>query len=402
MSVAYFMKLVKWFFLMRRTYSVNVFFCVLRLKKKNSIAIKSKVLLKRKETMNNLIKITAVAGVAILSGCVGSLDVPEGGLGTVGNTSTTTTIISNNVGDSIINIGGTVIGTVGGGGNVNRDNVNRNNLNSLIIPRTGFTQLESLLAQADSSENLVASVTYDYDNEEITARNRQNVSITGGDNRFIANIAGKEYILSNIADNNANAVNNGTGDFLVRRQHYADGGLNPNTPNDYILFQYGVYDDITNIDYSGYAVVGIQTPQQSIPTTASATYTGGISALASYDGDTANFLLGGRIDMDVHFGRRTISGRISNIEEYIHDVVIPANAVIELNQTTFRADGSYNGTLTIYSNFGDAVGINTYAGGYYGDTYGPNASSLAGVFQLYGNSIINEGYAISGGFYADK
>ncbi len=352
--------------------------------------------------MNNLMKITAFAGVAILSGCVGSLDIPEGGLGSIGNT-TTTTIISTSGGDSIINVGGTVIGTVGGGGSINRDNVNRNNLNTLITPRAGFTQLESLLAQADSNESWNASVTYDYDNAEITASNRQRVSITGGNNRFIANIAGKQYILSNISDNNKNSVNNGAGDFLVRRQHYADGALNQSTPNDYILFQYGVSDNIENVGYSGYVVVGIPTPPNTIPTTASATYTGGISALVSYDRDSeTNFLLGGRIDMNVHFGQRTISGRISNIEEYIHDIRIPTDTVIDLNQTTFKTDGSYEGTLTAYESFADALGLSDYSGGYYGGTYGPNASSLAGVFELYGDSIINADYAITGGFYADR
>ncbi len=356
--------------------------------------------------MNNLMKITASLALAILPGCVGSLDIPEGGLGTVGNnskTTTNTTIISTGGGDSIINVGGTVVGTVGGGGNVISDNVNRNNLNTLITPRAGLTQLESLLAQVDSRENFISSVTYNYNTAKITSRNPQNVFITDGDNQFIADIAGKEYILSNIADTNRNSVENDAGAFLVRRQHYADGALNQNTPNDYILFQYEAYDDITNIGSSGYVVVGIQTPQENIPTTASAAYTGGISALLFYDRDSeTNFLLGGRIDMDVHFGRRTISGQISNIEEYIHDIAIPANAVIDLNQTTFRADGSYQGTLTMYKNFADALGLDTFVGAYYGDTYGPNASSLAGVFEFNGDSVINADYALTGGFYADR
>ena len=352
--------------------------------------------------MNNLMKITASLALAILSGCVGSLDVPEGGLGSLGNTSTT--IISNSGGNSVINVGGTVIGNIGGGGgNVISDNVNRNNLNTLIIPRSGFTQLESLLAQVDSRENFISSVTYNYNTAKITSINPQNVFITDGDNQFIADIAGEQYILSNISDNNKDSVNNGAGDFLVRRQHYADGALNQNTPNDYILFQYGVYDDITNIGSSGYVVVGIQTPQGSIPTTASATYTGRIASLILYDEDSETiFLLGGRIDMDVHFGRRTISGEISNIAEYIDDIAIPASSVIELNPTTFRADGSYDGTLTIYSEFANPLNINTYVGGYSGDTYGPNASSLAGVFDFTGQTLNGKPYAATGGFYADK
>ena len=382
--------------------------------------------------MNNLIKITAVLALVILSGCVGSLNIPtdidadlDNALGagsssedesdddssdedesdndssSGGNTITKNTVVNiNNINNGNINFG---IDSGGDSGSDSSDSVSNENPNTLIIPRAGFTQLESLLAQVDSRENFISSVTYNYNTAKITSRNPQNVFITDGDNQFIADIAGKEYIFSNISDNNKDSVNNGAGDFLVRRQHYADGALNQNTPNDYILFQYGVYDDITNINSSGYVVVGIQTPQGSIPTTASATYTGRIASLVFYDGDSETFfLLGGRIDMDVHFGQRTISGEISNIAEYIDDIAIPASSVIELNQTTFRADGSYDGTLTVYKNFADPLNISTYVGGYSGGTYGPNASSLAGVFDFTGQTLNGQPYAATGGFYADK
>ncbi len=354
--------------------------------------------------MNNLMKITAFAGVAILSGCVGSLDVPEGGLGSIGNTSNT--IISNSGGNSIINVGGTVIGNIGGGG----ENVNRENATTLITPRAGFTQLESLLAQADNSENIVSSLNFNDDG--ITSRVPQRVSITGGKNQFIGNIAGERYIFSDSSDDE-NIISTASGsEALIRLQHYATGALDPYTPNDYTLFSYFLTDDAGEVDTMGFFVVGIETPPNTIPTTASATYSGRTLAfIASFSqgSEDSTFVdaIGGNVTMNVNFGRRIISGEISNINATSiggdkNNPNIPANAIIELNETVFAGDGSYNGDLTVYKSFADPLNINTYVGSYSGDTYGPNASSLAGVFEFRGQTLNGQPYAATGGFYADK
>ncbi len=316
--------------------------------------------------MNNLIKITAIAGVAILSGCVGSINA----------------------------------GDIGIGGN--------NNGSNAINPITAnSTELEILLSKVNSGQNVVSSINI-FSGGNFTRRPNA-VSLQDGGNAFVLTVSDRRYTLTHTRQAAQYHIIQSSRDdpdgYLFRLER--DDLINardPSAPKDYLLLNYrGRGDGGGSL---GYFVTGIQTPPDTIPTAAVATYSGkayidGIEPLGGTTYDF-NFNISARQDMTIDFSQNTISGRMTNIIEDSNDVDVPSNAEIIFEETTFNSDGSYRGNIGIFGL--QVLGIASLNGSafYRGETYGANAASLAGVVEFQGLTTgRNQFYAI-GGFYADK
>ncbi len=269
----------------------------------------------------------------------------------------------------------------------------------------GSTRLESLLSQVNSRENIVSSL-------EVTellsfySTTSQTVSIQNEGRQFTAVINGKTYLFPRTDGSSANGVDSPLtrSNYLIRRQKYVDDVLDSNIRNNYILFNYGVFNDTTRRISFGFAVTGIPTAPNAIPTTASATYSGGtIIHSNTFDSPVRTVLLYGDVEMNVNFSSRRISGDITNIEDFDGIYPIPQNAIILFNETAFGRDGRYNGRLTLGSSFAEAVGVTSITRGTYrGATYGSDAGSLAGVLNVDGVTRDGDQFRAIAGFYADR
>ncbi len=272
------------------------------------------------------------------------------------------------------------------------------------VSPTPTTELERLLLRVNSNENIVSSL--EFTNLESFSTAPQSVSIEDGNGQFIATINGTRYIFSRIDSNTINTVlgNNN----LARLDRSSNDQLNPNAPNDYVFFNYSVFDETTNRSSFGFVVTGIKTLPDAIPTTSTASYNGRVAAISylfplSDVVSNTRTILGGDINMNVDFSQRTISGRITNIIDPEGIAILPEDGVMDLNETTFRRDGSYNGRLTLSSNLEEALGIqNIFTNNYRGATYGQNANSLVGVFDISGLGIQSRQFRAVGGFLADR
>ncbi len=271
---------------------------------------------------------------------------------------------------------------------------------------TPSTQLENLLSQVNSRENIVSSTLYT--SSGTTSRLPDSISIEDGDGQFVMIVNGTRYILSELVEAQQNyfALNVDRDSYLVRLERDdLTNALDPSTPKDYLLFSYVASNN--NFGSIGDLVIGIQTPPSAIPTTASATYSGR-AYLGALDGDvlpTLEIAFGveGDITMNVDFAQRTISGEMTNLTDSDGIGEIPQTAEITFNQTRFETDGSYDGTVSLSNNLINTLDITSVTNAVYrGDTYGNNAASVAGILEFSGSTTTVTNYYAGGGFYADR
>ncbi len=320
--------------------------------------------------MNNLMKITAVLALAILSGCVGSINA--GDIGTGGNNSDN-----------------------GDNGGIARNTITANS-----------TELEILLSKVNNRKNIVSSTSVRTDNS--ISRRSDSVFIGDGDGQFVMTVNGRRYVFSEteeIAQSHV-AFNSERDSYVVRiERDDLVNALDPSTPKDYLLFSYVASGD--TFGSIGEFVTGIQTPLNNIPTTASAIYSGR-AYVGALNGDVlpsiaVPFGVDGDMTMNVDFAQKTISGEMTNLTEFDKIINIPSGSTITFNQTRFEADGSYDGTVTLSSGVRNVFGIRTVTGAVYrGATYGQNAESVAGILEFNGSTGTINNYYAGGGFYADK
>nr|MCA8836139.1 transferrin-binding protein-like solute binding protein [Pseudomonadota bacterium] len=266
----------------------------------------------------------------------------------------------------------------------------------------GSTQLESLLSQVNSRENIVSSTLYTLNGQ--TSRLPDSVSIGDGDGQFVMIVNGRRYVFSVLEElvQYQVALNTERDSYVIRlERNDLTNALDPNNPKDYLLFSYVASGD--NFGSIGEFVTGIQTPPNAIPTTASATYSGRAYA-GALDGDVqplieTAFGVEGDITMNVNFAERTISGEMTNLTEADRIIDIPSGSRITFNQTRFETDGSYDGTVTLSSSLRNALNITSVTRAVYrGDTYGNNAASVAGILEFNGSTTTVTNYYAGGGF----
>ena len=318
--------------------------------------------------MNNLMKITASLALAILSGCVGSI----------------------NAGD--IGIGG-----------------NNNGSNALNPITANSSEFEILLSKVNSVQNVVSSVNFLSGGR--IARHSNAVQVQHAGNAIALTVSDRRYTLRHTRQTTQYQIIESSRDdpdpdsylFRIERDDLTSV-LDPSAPKDYILFNYFARGD--SIGSIGFGVTGIQTPLDTIPTTSIATYSGKayIDGIEPFSDGTFgfNFNISARQNMTVDFAQNTISGSMTNIVDDSNAVAISSDAEITFEETTFNRDGSYRGNIGIFGL--QVLGIDSLNGNtfYRGETYGANAASLAGVVEFQGLTTgRNQFYAI-GGFYADK
>lgn len=117
-------------------------------------------------------------------------------------------------------------------------------------------------------------------------------------------------------------------------------------------------------------VQGIETPISGIPTSGSATYYGNAVRLDSINGAP---LTDATSRINVHFGRKTVSGEIT----------MPG-----LRRDITLHEGRLNGAS--YS--GQASVIGNQSGLYEGKLYGPNANETAGIVKFRSNSDLDTAF----------
>ncbi len=331
--------------------------------------------------MNNLMKITASLALAILSGCVGSINA--GDIGTGGNNPN--------------------------GSNTSNNSNTPNNSNAINPITANSSELEILLSKVNSGQNIVSSVNF-FEGGRIT-RHPNAVQVQHAGDAFLLTVSDRRYTLKHTRQvTQYQIVESSREDpdgylFRIERDDLINA-LDPSAPKDYILFNY--FGRGTPLGSIGFGVTGIQTPPDTIPTTAIATYSGkayidGIEPVVGSTSFNFNFNISARQTMTVDFAQKTISGSMTNIVDDSNAVSISSSAEITFDETTFNSDGSYRGELGISKSL-DVLGIASLNGNafYRGETYGANAASLAGVVEFQGLTTgQNQFYAI-GGFYADK
>ena len=267
------------------------------------------------------------------------------------------------------------------------------------------TQLENLLSQVNSRENVVASINITTPSR--ITRSADAISLQVGDGQFVMAVNNRRYTLSDPQQiSQYSAIYAPTEEglaFAVRleRANLTDA-LDPSTPKDYLLF--GYFGSGDNVGSFGYFVTGIQTPPNTIPTTANATYSGRSYIDLIVDADAGDSEAEGRLTMQVDFAKSRISGSITNIIDPSGIANIPSGATITLEETAFNNDGSYNGNLLLNRDAMSGMGIQSTIGNlaYRGKTYGNNAASLAGVLEFRGTKPNSDNFYAVGGFYADR
>ncbi len=268
------------------------------------------------------------------------------------------------------------------------------------------TQLENLLSQVNSRENIVSSTLFT--SGGTATRIPDSVSIGDGDGQFVMVVNGRRFVFSELQEalQYHIALNAERNSYVTRvERDDLTNALDPSTPKDYLLFSYVLSAD-TFVSVGDF-ITGIQTPPNTIPTTASAIYSGKAYA-GALDGDALPALenafgVDGDITMTVDFAERTISGEMTNLIEFDRIIDIPSESKITFNQTRFETDGSYDGTITLSSDLRNALNITSVTRAVYrGDTYGNNAASVAGILEFNGSTSTVTNYYAGGGFYADR
>jgi hypothetical protein len=144
-------------------------------------------------------------------------------------------------------------------------------------------------------------------------------------------------------------------------------------------------------------------PSTSVPTTGSATFSGGATGYISQANNTNTLgTLGtfyGNVRINANFVTGALSGNITGINAFglgnnnrtligtINDISLAGNL----------AGNSYTGTATAGSNIGTGFDISGSAGSLAGALFGPNAVETAGTFTLSGGT---NNVSVIGGFGA--
>ena len=162
-----------------------------------------------------------------------------------------------------------------------------------------------------------------------------------------------------------------------------------------------VYWDDTNSGGSSYnfAVVGKPLAYASIPSSGTATYTGGMEGLFSNTSskyNAYNGVLYGDSSFSVNWSNETISGSFTNITESV------GGSTWNFNNLTMPSTSIVSGSGGIASFEGDLQGIGFTTNLYtaiHGAFFGSNAESIGGTWEIQNNGATGSG---SGYFAATK
>lgn len=150
------------------------------------------------------------------------------------------------------------------------------------------------------------------------------------------------------------------------------------------------YNGSNNLVGFGVYSVGSQTPLSSMPTTGTATYSGGaIGAVVVNSSGTSYGLSSSSVTLNANFGANSITGTIANISAYSvsNAGTAPVGTMNDINLTGGTISGnSFTGSAAASSTPGTAVNITGATGSFLGSFYGPAAQEAGGTFNLSSGS----------------
>jgi hypothetical protein len=157
----------------------------------------------------------------------------------------------------------------------------------------------------------------------------------------------------------------------------------------------------TTTNSIGFYSVGSPTPVANVPTTGSATYTGGATGVAVLNASNTGYPFNGTATLNAVFSSETITGAVTNINAY--SIAQPSNSVGTLNDIDFTAGtisgNGFAGTASTSSTAGTAATTSGATGTFRGNFYGPAAQEAGGTFSLTNSS---PSISISGSFGTHK
>lgn len=151
----------------------------------------------------------------------------------------------------------------------------------------------------------------------------------------------------------------------------------------------------------GFYSVGSPTPVANVPTTGSATYTGGATGVATLNSSSTGYPFNGTATLNAVFSSETITGAITNITAYgigQPNTVSGSLNDIELTAGTISGNG-FAGMASTSSTAGTAANTSGATGSFRGNFFGPAAQEAGGTFSLTNTS---PNISISGSFGTHK
>lgn len=142
-----------------------------------------------------------------------------------------------------------------------------------------------------------------------------------------------------------------------------------------------------------YAVTGIYTPTNSLPSTGTATYTGGMYGDYYLRGESELIDLTGEALFAVNWGTEVISGGFINVQQYANGEITNLGNW-DMPSAVSISDGNFTGKLSA-EGFSNYVNNTTIAG----DFFGPTGEEIAGTWDLYKNNNFN---GTAAGYFAAK
>lgn len=133
----------------------------------------------------------------------------------------------------------------------------------------------------------------------------------------------------------------------------------------------------------GFYSVGSPTPAANVPTTGSATYTGGALGVASLNSSSTSYLFSGIATLNAVFSSGTISGAITGINAYSGQTNSPAGTLNDIDLTGGTISGNgFAGSASTSSTAGTAANFSGATGSFRGNFFGPAAQEAGGTFNL--------------------
>jgi hypothetical protein len=152
--------------------------------------------------------------------------------------------------------------------------------------------------------------------------------------------------------------------------------------SDYGVWQHNVAADGT-AQATGVFASGQDTPAGAMPTTGTATYTGGAVGLAT--NGTATFGLVGTSNVTADFGNRNVSGTLTlTAQDNTGNALGAWNTLAFSNAAIAPASNKFAGTIASTSN--SALTPNAVSGNVQGAFFGPTANEVGGVFAVAGGT----------------
>ncbi|HUZ12961.1 MAG TPA: transferrin-binding protein-like solute binding protein [Caulobacteraceae bacterium] len=213
---------------------------------------------------------------------------------------------------------------------------------------------------------------------------------------------------------------------VTENQGTVTSSTDPAIPNGGTT-DYQTYSSVTALQYSEYGTwdlapnssgnsvyVGVLAGGQpgvpqtaSMPTTGSATYSGGATGYivqpnsSNSTGTAGGFF--GNASLTANFASGGVTGSISGIQAYsVQNNGVGGNAIGSVNDISLSANISgaqYTGTASASGSAGAAFDISGATGSLKGAFYGPSAAETAGVFYLTGGT---NGVSVMGAFGAKQ